>query len=517
MGGKTIVADASGFGATPGSSPAKDASSVIEAPPLADSPTEAYPPDAQMYLLELIRRRQPLFVRRIQPSGAACVAVELHPSRPDGSAGEILFGDENAKYTVRDGYLRISGVGASRALMFGETWSLNGTAREGVLIVGSLFSTSKEGCEADSVHRPLALLGGRCGGWVPGTWERSPEAGDMIWVLNRRGMIPLSYCRVAGAYFSNGTRHPFELFSPLGKAWITGPLAGGSGQPRIVDYRLDSGRLKLGDVVLGREPILQEDPPGDAEPALVETGAHDFARDFLGERRTLHVPLLREGGVECAAIDMSHLRGEFAVPTYSGNTRNLEYVKQDHGIAIWHARFVQSSTDDELNPRATSAVCDGQPDYFSVHGRDADTYHVSGSRWFFDGAECERRRKHVLPSLVHVVNVEDDACGQADARLIARPSAELKPGKYYIRPRGKKSCVPISADYGYVRVPDGSRGLGFGSFAYEDVARGRFLWRSSPDSLDGELLEMKPIKHGLQVGNTRWYRDKASCENASAR
>ena len=109
---------------------------------------------------------------------------------------------------------------------------------------------------------------------------------------------------------------------------------------------------------------------------------------------------------------MSHLRGEFAVPTYSGNTRNLEYVKQDHGIAIWHARFVQSSTDDELNPRATSAVCDGQPDYFSVHGRDADTYHVSGSRWFFDGAECERRRKHVLPSLVHVVNVEDDDEGR---------------------------------------------------------------------------------------------------------
>ena len=69
---------------------------------------------------------------------------------------------------------------------------------------------------------------------------------------------------------------------------------------------------------------------------------------------------------------------------------------------------------------------------------------------------------------------------------------------------------------GHVGGSDSSGVHGLETFTYEDVARGRFLWRSSPDSLDGELLEMKPFKHGVQVGNTRWYRDKSSCESAGA-
>jgi hypothetical protein len=521
-GGEAIVADASsGTGGSAGLAPARDALDVTEALPLAQSPTEAYPPDAQIYLLGLVRSGRPLFVRRIQPGGAACVPVELRPSLPDGSAGELVLGDEKGRYLVRDGNLRLRGTGASRALAFDETWPVHGTTRDGVLLSGALFSTSKEACEADSTHRPLALLDGRRGGWAPGTRERSADTGNMPWVLNGRGMIPSSYFRLAGAYFSNGIRYPFELFAPLAKAWITGPLAGGSGQPRIVDYRLDSGHLRLGDVVLDHEPILLDDPPADAEPALVETGAHDFVRDFLAEKRTLHVPLWREGGVECAPVDMSKLRGTFTVPTYSGGTRNLEYVKEDQGIAVWHATFHQGLPGGGIG--GTIAVCDHQPDYFSIHGRDADSYHVSGSRWFFDGAECERQRKHVLPSLVHVVNVESDACGRADARLVARPSGELRAGKYYVRPRGRRSCVSIEV-VGHegawpqswdVRVRDGSSGSGLESFTYEDVARGRFLWRTSPDSLDGELLEMKPFKHGVQVGNTRWYRDKASCTRAA--
>jgi hypothetical protein len=77
--------------------------------------------------------------------------------------------------------------------------------------------------------------------------------------------------------------------------------------------------------------------------------------------------------------------------------------------------------------------------------------------------------------------------------------------------------ISVSAEYGYVRVSDSLRGSGLKSFTYEDVAHGRFLWRSTADSLDGELLEMKPFKHGVQVGKARWYRDKPSCENAKAR
>jgi hypothetical protein len=522
-GGKSTIIDAAGTGGQSGVAPAKDASFAPEALP-PTSRAEAYPPDAQIYLLELIRRGQPLFVRRIQPSGVACVAVELRPSLPDGSAGELVLGDEKGKYTARDGKLRIRGAGASRALTFDETWPVHGTAREGVLIAGALFSTSKERCGADLTHRPFALLDGRYGGQALGLRERSAGTGNMPWVWNGRGMIPLSYFRLAGAYFSNGTRYPFELFPPLAKAWITGPLAGGSGQPRLVDYRRDSGHLRFGNVVLDHEPTLLDDPPADAKPAFVETGAHDFARDFLAEKRTLYVPLLREGGVACAAVDMSKLRGEFAVPTYSGGTRNLEYVKQDQDIAIWPGRFEQEVFAGGRRVVAQTN-CESQPSHLFVHGLDADSYHLSGSRWFFDGAECDRQRKHVLPSLVDPASVDGSGCAPDDTRLVARPSAELKPGKHYLRPSGKESCVPIEVvghegawpQSWYVRMRNASPGSGPEGFTYEDVARGRFLWRSSPDSLDGELLEIKPFKHGVQVGNTRWYRDKSSCENAPAR
>ncbi len=68
---------------------------------------------------------------------------------------------------------------------------------------------------------------------------------------------------------------------------------------------------------------------------------------------------------------------------------------------------------------------------------------------------------------------------------------------------------------GYVRMPGGLNRLAPETFTYEVIAHGRFLWRGSPDSLDGELLEMKPFKHGVQVGNTRWYRDKSSCDKGT--
>jgi hypothetical protein len=48
-------------------------------------------------------------------------------------------------------------------------------------------------------------------------------------------------------------------------------------------------------------------------------------------------------------------------------------------------------------------------------------------------------------------------------------------------------------------------------FSFSEVAAGRYLWRSSADPLAGELVEMKPFKHGAQIGETRWYRDEASC------
>jgi hypothetical protein len=227
--------------------------------------------------------------------------------------------------------------------------------------------------------------------------------------------------------------------------------------------------------------------------------------------------------VECAAVDLSKLHGSFTVPTYSGNRRKLEYTKDDFNIAVWHARSFQGFLDGRLGGRA--AVCDRFPSHLSAHGRDADSYHVGGSRWFLDEAECERQRAHVLPALVQVVNLEDDGCGRADARLVARPHAELKPGTYFVRPEEGRSCAPVEVvgrerqwpESGYVRMPESPHGSMLKSFTYEIIARGRFLWRSSPDSLDGELLEMKPLKHGVQVGNARWYRNKSSCEAEESR
>ena len=520
-GGKPIVVDASGAGGNPASVSASDASQVTEALPLATPLAEAYPPDAQTYLLELARKGQTLFVRLLQRGGAACVAVELRPSLPDGTAGEFVLGGQQGDYVVHQGYLRVSRARPRRDFFHGETWPVHGTARDGVLLSGTLFSTSKEACEADLTQRPLALRDNRCGP-VPELSKKSrTDADDMPWVFNGRGMF--RPCRQAGAYFLNGTRYPIELFPPLAQAWITGPLAGGAGQPRVVDFRFESGHMKLGDVVLDHAPVVLSYPPADAEPALVETGVHDFAHDFLAEKRTLHVPLLRQGGVECAAVELSKLHGKFTVPTYSGRRRKLEYVKDDIGITVWHARFFQGPGGGRLG--GTIAMCDQFPTYLSVHGRDADSYHVSGSRWFFDCAECERQRMRVLPSLVHVVNLQDDACGRKDARLVARPSVKLQTGTYYVRPRGANSCVPIEVtapkrpllESGRVRVPDASRVPGLESFTYDDVARGRYLWRSSADSLDGELLEMKPSEHGVQIGDTRWYRDKSSCEKAEAR
>ena len=51
---------------------------------------------------------------------------------------------------------------------------------------------------------------------------------------------------------------------------------------------------------------------------MVETGAHDFARDFLAEKRTLYIPLLHyqwdRDPTWCAAVDLSKLHGKVILP-----------------------------------------------------------------------------------------------------------------------------------------------------------------------------------------------------------
>jgi len=495
-----------------------DAGRQLRAAPEDSIVTQADPLDAQTYLLELARSGRTLYVHYARST--SCTAVELHPSTPDGSAGEILLGHRKGSYTVRQGHVVVS-RGGGKDFLLDEGWRLHGAAHNGVLISGALFSTSAGACEADRSHRPLAFREDRCGSAPELNPKPSAEADDIPWVFNHKGM--LSPCDEAGAYFSNGVRYPFELFVPLGQAWITGPLAGGSGQPRLVEYRVESGHLRLGDRVLERMPVVLSSPPSNAEPALVETGAHDFARDFLADTRTLHIPLLREGGTACAAVDLSKLHGEIRVPTYSGHTRKLEYVKDEIGINIWPGRFEKGFDDGRLG--VTVAVCDMWPEHLSVHGRDADSYHVNGSRWFFDAEQCERQSAHVLPSLARLVNFGGGVCAHNDPTLDARPAVYMGTDTYYVQPGGVESCVRIQVVVpdrswpfpGYVRVPGVLTDPERETFMYDNVANGRFLWQHSSDPLYGELFEIKPFARGVQIGGARWYRDASSCRKTQPR
>ena len=505
-GGQPVVPPTPGTGGQPGAGSEPEAASVAE----------PGPQDAQAHLLEMVRGGQTLYVRRVGRPSPGCVAVEVHPQSPDASVGEIFLGDERGNYAIHQGHLRASRAGASQNLAMDENWSLNGARRDGVLISGALLSTSQAACESDRTHRPLGLFHDTCGQLPEFSRPMAAEASDLPWVLSGLGIA--TPCRWAGAYFWQGKRYPFQLFIPLGQAWISGPLAGGSGQPHTVDFHVESGHLKLGEIVIARGPFEMSFPPADAEPALVETGVPDFARDFLAEKRTLHIPLLLEGQTSCAAVDMAKLHGKIRLPTYSGRWRTLEYVKNEFGIEIWRASFDKPTfTDERLG--TTHTVCGIAHDHLSVHGRDAESYHVNGSRWFLDGGQCEEQRMHVLPALTHLVNLTRDPCGSPDAHLIARPPAQLRTTTYYVRAPGGQSCVAMELvvpkqpwfQAGYARPRASSPDTQVQGFSFSEVAAGRYLWRSSADPLAGELVEMKPFKQGAQIGETRWYRDEASC------
>jgi hypothetical protein len=209
------------------------------------------------------------------------------------------------------------------------------------------------------------------------------------------------------------------------------------------------------------------------------------------------------------------------LPSFSGNPRKLEFQKDDFGLSVWPARSEKGSSA-EGRRAVTIAVCDSRLVHLAVHGRDAESYHVGGARWFFDRAQCEQQRAHVLPSLVDLINLESTPCAPNDAGLLARPPAHLKTGTYYVWQPDAKSCAPIEVagpkqprlQSGYVRVKAGLATAELSDFRFDEVGHGRYLWRSGGDSPDGDLLVSKPFEAGVQIGETRWYRDEPSCRQA---
>jgi hypothetical protein len=484
--------------------------------------------DAQSKLLRFLRAGQTLFVRRVLPEGDACVAVQPRPSLPNGWMGEVLVGDQRGAYTVHRGHWSIFRSGAAKDFAVAERWTLHGVSRDGVLVSGALMSTSRESCEADSTHRPLALFHDRCG-----DLRGLPRAGGagataMPWVFTRED--PSTSCRLAGSYFAQGVRYPFEFFVPRGRLWLTGPLVGESGQPTVVTFKVEAGRLKLGSglpILPGLPdigPVIEPLPPTEAQPAMIETGASDFARDLLAEQRTLFIPLLRDGAESCAAADLSRLHGRVMLPSFSGQARALEFVKDEAGLEVWRADRITSNAKPAQR-NLTIGRCRAGHVRLAVHGRDANTYHVGGSRWFFDRAECERHRGKVSPSLVDILNVTKDACGGADASLVARPGVAWRARTYSVREDTSSVCarLDVVAPAAGSRVPGqmllhGPAASAERRFWFEAVAGGRFIWRSAwegANPTEGELVEVRPRDHGLAVGKAIWFPDERSC-NAAA-
>jgi len=471
--------------------------------------------DAESKLLQFLRTGQTLYIKQVFPDGIRCVTVEPRPSLSNGSVGLVLLGTTMGEYTVDQGRWNVSDRG-SKYLMGRESWALHGASSQSVLVSGALLTTTKEACEADTTRRPLALSHERWGALrLPLRRAKGPS--DTQWIFT--GYPATSPYRAAGAYFSQGKRYPFEFFAPLGVAWLTGPLAGSSGEPRLVPMRFDSGRLELGETVIDAMPFLYV-PPKHAEPTTVEAGAHDFARDFMAESRTFYIPLLREGNVSCAAADLSHLHGNVILPRYSGSKLELEYIKHEFGVEIWRAN------QHERLPEGRGSLvrgCGMIHSHLSVHGRDHDSYHVDGSRWFFDRNECERQRGQVLPSLIWDLNLKNDACAEPDKALLAREAVAWKGGAYYAPDGQRRSCLSIE-----VSVDATSRYFLSGQIAkhlalpqaavvnyrYNILAKGRYIWLTpfnSADATIGQFHELRSNADGVQVGDEPWFTDKLKC------
>ena len=482
--------------------PSGNAAGAEPSPSANDEPG---PLDAESKLLQFLRAGQTLYIKQALPDGIRCVTVEPRPSVSNGSAGLVILGTKKSEYTVDQGRWNISPAR--------ESWALHGASSQSVLVSGALLTTTKEACEADTTRRPLALVRERCAA-LPLPLRRANEASDTQWIFTRQ-----TFCGAAGAYFSQGKRYPFEFFAPLGVAWLTGPLAGSSGEPRLVPMRFDSGRLELGETVIDAMPFLYV-PPKDAEPTTVEAGAHDFARDFMAESRTFYIPLLREGNVSCAAADLSHLHGNVILPRYSGSKLELEYIKHEFGVEIWLAN------QHERLPEGRGSLvrgCGMIHSHLSVHGRDHDSYHVDGSRWFFDRNECERQRGQVLPSLIWDLNLKNDACAEPDKALLAREAVAWKGGAYYVPDGQRRSCLSIE-----VSVDATSRYFLSGQIAkhlalpqaavvnyrYNILAKGRYIWLTpfnSADATIGQFHELRSNADGVQVGDEPWFTDKLKC------
>ena len=510
------------------SSGAKPRHSVSESAKAAPSVNDPAAQDAETRLLQLLRAGQTLYVRQASRDGLACVAVQARPSVPDGSEGEVLLGGQLGGYAVHRGHWSVFRTGDNQTFAIGEDWTLHGVSGDGILVSGTLMSTSKEACVANLTYRPLALFHDQCGELRELSRQAKPGTTNTPWVFTRESA--LMPCRLAGAYFANGVRYPFQFFVPLGQAWVTGPLAGDGGQPRTVTFQAQAGHLKVGAVDLDAWPVVEALPPPEAEPAMVETGAHDFARDFLAEKRTLYIPLLHyplwdRDPAWCAAVDLSKLHGKVILPTFSAWSRTLEFVKDEVGIDLWPADRM-SATSDHGRHNLTETQCDSQHVHLAVHGRDASSYHVEGSRWFFHRAECERFQVQgrVLPSLVEIVNLVKEPCGTPDAKLVARPGVALHKGNYYVDEGAPPPCntmqvsAPTSHGHGARQLVRriGSPTEAERSFWLDDVAEGRFLWHHSErafpfDATAGYLSEVLPAGTDARLSGILWLSDERSC------
>jgi hypothetical protein len=466
--------------------------------------------DAQDWLLEGVRRGQPFFIKRLSPSGTACVEVRFRPSPNDPQSGDVSLGELRAKYLLHHGHLTVSRADGGKDFATGESWETHGVARDGVLLSGALLAISKPACEADVVHRPLALIHERCGE-IPTLVRRSSAApGEMPWLFTAFGLA--NPCRWAGTYVADGKRYPFEIFPPLGQAWLTGPLAGE--RPRVADFRVQSGRLWIDGRALDVTPVVVPSSSVDlAPPVAASPDEHDFARDLAAEARTLYIPLLREGQPSCTAIEVSKPNGKWVLPSYSGEPRTIAYVKDDLGVEIGLAGIVKTKAVHGKR-RVDATACTSPHVHLTIHGRDAESYHVDGSRWFFDGAACERERFRVLPAMVDLLNVVGDPCAAPDSHLAARPGASLQTGRYFV-PRADPTAfqavdvlAPVRGTRGLAHVEAAASDPEPRSFTFEEIAGGRFLWRTFPNRPGGELLPLLPFDGGVQVDGTRWYRDQ---------
>ena len=243
------------------SSPVGD---TVDAGLLSPSDSEPEVLDAESKLLQFLRVGQQLYIKQALPDGIRCVAVDPRPAVSNGSVGVVLLGTALGKYTVHQGHWNMSDADRTHRLS-DESWYLHGASDQTVLVSGSLLTTSKEACEADSTRRPLALVHERCGEHrLP--WDKDDVSADYQWLYTGQDMA--TPYRAAGAYFSHGKRYPFEFFERLGLAWLTGPLAGDSGESRIVPLHVESGHVRLGDTLLESMPLLSE-PPND--PMAVRT------------------------------------------------------------------------------------------------------------------------------------------------------------------------------------------------------------------------------------------------------